>query len=101
MKLFNLSGEGTDFIHRVMFSGPFAGLSRTLRQKCDAIPRERRLTVVAVLFSLFVITAFFVFGHACYRIGQGRSCVEFRTGHIKPPELMKHSIPEISVHNDY
>lgn len=47
-----------------------------VRRKCDAIPQERRLTVVAVLLTVFVLTAFFVFGNACYRMGKGKAATE-------------------------
>lgn len=54
-----------------------------LRRKCDSIPENRRLMVVTILLSLFIITAFFVFGNACYRIGRGQAAVErIDTGHI-------------------
>ena len=47
-----------------------------MRSKCDAIPQERRLTVVAVLMIVFVLTAFFVFGNACYRMGKGKAATK-------------------------
>ena len=59
-----------------------------LRSKCDRIPENRRLTVVTVLLSLFVLTAFFVSGNACYRIGRGQAATErIEVKHIEGMEL--------------
>ena len=58
-----------------------------LREACDGLPRRQRLTVVSVMLCAFVLVAFFVFGHACYRIGLGHSRQSVEVEHIHPLEL--------------
>lgn len=58
-----------------------------LREACDGLPRRQRLTVVSVMLCAFVLVAFFVFGHACYRIGLGHSRQAVEVEHIRPLEL--------------
>lgn len=71
-------------IYNKMWGKPKSVVGEFLRRKCDSIPENRRLMVVTVLLSLFVLTAFFVFGNACYRIGRGHAAVErIDTGHIE------------------
>ncbi len=63
-------------IYNKVWGKPKSALGAYLRRKCDGIPANRRLTLVTVLLSLFIITAFFVFGNACYRIGRGQALME-------------------------
>ncbi len=58
-----------------------------LREACDGLPRRQRLTVVSVMLCAFVLIAFFVFGHACYRIGLGHSRQAVEVEHIRALEL--------------
>lgn len=59
-------------------------LASLARRGCDAIPQQRRLTVVAVMLSAFVLVAFLVFGNACYRMGRGHSAAALpETGRIE------------------
>ena len=58
-----------------------------LREACEGLPRRQRLTVVSVMLCAFVLVAFFVFGHACYRIGLGHSRQAVEVEHIRPLEL--------------
>lgn len=62
-----------DTIYNKVFSKPKSYIGSCMRCGCDRIPENRRLTVVTVLLTLFVLTAFFVFGNACYRIGRGQA----------------------------
>lgn len=82
-----------------VWSKPVSALSGALREKCDAMPHGRRLTVVAIMFSVFLLTAFFLFGHACYRMGQGRAITEIETGHIRQPEVIDRDMPETDKNN--
>ena len=75
-------------IYNKVWGKPKSALGAYLRRKCDGIPANRRLTIITVLLSLFIITAFFVFGNACYRIGRGQALMErIEPEHIKGLEL--------------
>lgn len=75
-------------IYNKVWGKPKSLLGAYLRRKCDGIPANRRLTLITVLLSLFIITAFFVFGNACYRIGRGQALMErMEPEHIKGLEL--------------
>lgn len=77
-----------DTIYNNVLRKPKNFIGSYLRSKCDRIPENRRLTVVTVLLSLFVLTAFFVFGNACYRIGRGQAATErIEVKHIEGMEL--------------
>ncbi len=56
-----------------VWHGPKGKISERLKKACDDLPKNQRLMVVTVLLSVFVLTAFFVFGHACYRMGAGHA----------------------------
>jgi len=75
-------------IYNNVWSKPKSLLGSFLRRKCDGIPEGRRLTVIAVLAAVFVLAAFFVFGHACYRMGRGYTLTEqVDIRHIEGVEL--------------
>ena len=54
-----------------------------LKQVCDDMPHKQRLMVVTVLLSAFVLIAFFVFGHACYKIGAKNAVFQYEVAHIR------------------
>ena len=54
-----------------------------LKQVCDDMPHKQRLMVVTVLLSAFVLIAFFVFGHTCYKIGAKRAVFQYEVEHIR------------------
>lgn len=56
-----------------VWRNPKVRLATRLKGACDAIPPRRRLTAVSLMLAVFVLTAFFVFGHACYKIGLGKA----------------------------
>lgn len=62
-------------------------ITARLREACDGLPPRQRLTVVSVMLCAFVLIAFFVFGHACYRIGLGHSRQAVEVEHIRSLEL--------------
>ena len=75
-------------IYNKVWGKPKSALGAYLQRKCDGIPANRRLTLITVLLSLFIITAFFVFGNACYRIGRGQALMErIEPEHIEGLEL--------------
>ncbi len=53
-----------------------------LKGACESIPQKQRLTIVSLMLTVFVLTAFFVFGHACYRIGLGKAQKSVEIEHI-------------------
>lgn len=71
-------------IYNKVWGKPKSLAGAFLRRKCDSIPENRRLMVITIMLSIFILTAFFVFGNACYRIGRGQAAVErMETGHIE------------------
>ena len=67
-----------------------------LKQVCDDMPHKQRLMVVTVLLSAFVLIAFFVFGHACYRIGMGQALRRIEVRHISPLDLPVHKVEPLT-----
>lgn len=80
-----------------VWNGPKGKLTARIRKACDDLPRNQRLMVVTVLLSAFVLTAFFVFGHACYKMGAGHARQAVEIEHIRQLELPtnteSHEIP--------
>lgn len=74
-------------LYNKVWHGPKERLSAKVRKVCDDMPRKQRLTVVTVLLSAFVLMAFFVFGHACYKIGAGHARQSIEVEHIRQLEL--------------
>lgn len=74
-------------VYDKVWRNPKGKLSAKLRKACDNLPRNQRLTVVTVMLSAFVLIAFIVFGHACYRIGLGLSRQAVEVEHIRSLEL--------------
>lgn len=70
-----------------IWRNPKGRLTAKIKAACDDLPRNQRLTVVAVLLSAFVLIAFFVFGHACYRLGLGHSRQTMEIEHLRSLEL--------------
>lgn len=91
-------------IYNKVWGKPKSALGAYLRRKCDGIPANRRLTIITVLLSLFIITAFFVFGNACYRIGRGQALMErIEPEHIEGlelPSLDNGDTPDIGQFNE-
>ncbi len=79
-------------VYNKVWRNPKGKLSAKLRKACDNLPHNQRLTVVTVMLSVFVLVAFFVFGHACYRIGLGTPGRRLKwsiSAHwIYPPQIM-------------
>ena len=54
------------------------------------MPHKKRVTIVSAMLTFFVLVAFCVFGHACYKIGarQAVKTIEIQhIGNLSLPEL--------------
>lgn len=74
-------------IYNKVWAKPKGKFSDCIREKCDTMPHKLRLRVIALMAAVFVLTAFFVFGHACYRLGQGNARKNLKIEHIGTLEL--------------
>mgnify|MGYP001661601522 FL=1 len=74
-----------------VWHAPKGKLTARIRKTCDDLPRNQRLMVVTVLLSAFILTAFFVFGHACYKMGAGHARQSVEIEHIRQLELPSNS----------
>lgn len=70
-----------------VWHGPKGKIKERVKKACDDLPRNQRLMVVTVLLSAFILTAFFVFGHACYKMGAGHARQAVEIEHIRQLEL--------------
>ena len=86
-------------LYNKVWHGPKGKIRERLKKACDDLPKNQRLMVVTVLLSVFVLTAFFVFGHACYRMGAGHARQAIEVEHIKQLELPSENNPDISLNN--
>lgn len=84
-------------LYNKVWHGPKGKLKERLKKACDDLPKNQRLMVVTVLLSVFVLTAFFVFGHACYRMGAGQARQAIEVEHIRQLELPKDNAPDVSL----
>lgn len=79
-----------------IWRNPKGKLTSRLKGACDAISPRRRLTAVSLMLTVFVLIAFFVFGHACYKIGLGHSGRLVNVEHIQPLEIHKPDVKPIT-----
>lgn len=86
-------------LYNKVWYGPKGEIRERLKKACDDLPKNQRLMVVTVLLSVFVLTAFFVFGHACYRMGAGHARQAIEVEHIKQLELPSENNPDVSLNN--
>lgn len=77
-----------------VWRNPKANISEGIKKTCDDMPPKHRLMVVTVLLSAFVLIAFFVFGHACYKIGARQAHNQIEIEHLKNIELPSISMKE-------
>ena len=96
MNLFSGSRAIGDTIANMVWRNPKGKISAKLRKVCDGLSRNQRLTAVSVLLTAFVLTAFFVFGHACYKIGLGHARNAVEVEHIRSLSLPDKSTPNVS-----
>ena len=74
-------------LYNKVWHAPKGKIREILKKACDDLPKNQRLMVVTILLSVFVLTAFFVFGHACYRIGEGHARQSIQLEHIQQLKL--------------
>lgn len=74
------------FLNRV-WRNPKENVKAGLKRACDEMPPKKRLTVVTVLLSVFLLAAFIVFGHACYKIGAKQAVRQLEFEQIHHLEL--------------
>jgi len=74
-------------LYNKVWHGPKGRLTAKIKKACDDLPPQQRLTVVTILLSAFVLTAFFVFGNACYKMGARQAQQTIEVEHIRPIDL--------------
>lgn len=83
-------------IYDNVWRNPKGRLTTRLKCVCESMPPKQRLTVVSLMLTVFVLTAFFVFGHACYRIGLGQALRRIEMRHISPLDLPVHKVEPLT-----
>lgn len=96
MNVFSNLRAARDTIYNKVWHTPKGKLSSKLRGLCDGIPQKQRLLVVSIMLCAFVLIAFFVFGHACYKIGLGHSGRLVEVEHIQPLEINNPDVEPIT-----
>lgn len=74
-------------LYNKVWHSPKGKIKERIKKACDDLPRNQRLMVVTVLLSAFILTAFFVFGNACYKMGAGHARKSIEIEHIKSMPL--------------
>ena len=95
MNVFSNFRAARDTVYNKVWHAPKGKLSSKLRNLCDGIPQKQRLLVVTIMLCAFILIAFFVFGHACYKIGLGHSGRLVEVEHIQPLEINKPDVKPI------
>ena len=95
MNVFSNLRAARDTVCNKVWHAPKGKLSTKLRILCDGIPQKQRLLVVSIMLCAFILIAFFVFGHACYKIGLGHSGRLVEVEHIQPLEINKPDVKPI------
>lgn len=70
-----------------VWHGPKGRLSEHIKKKCDALPQKKRVTLVFILLGAFILTAFLLFGNACYKAGARQTRHTFEIEHIRSIDL--------------
>ena len=96
MNVFSNLRAARDTVYNKVWHTPKGKLSAKVRGVCDGLPHKQRLMVVSVMLCAFVLIAFFVFGHACYRIGLGQALRRIEVRHIQPLDLPVHKVEPIN-----
>ena len=74
-------------LYNKVWHGPKGKIRERVKKACDDMPHKQRLTVVTVLLTAFILIAFFVFGHACYKMGAGHARQAIEIEYIQQLEL--------------
>ena len=96
MNVFSNLRAARDTVYNKVWRAPKGKLSSGLRNLCDGLSHKQRLMVVTIMLCAFVLIAFFVFGHACYKIGLGHSRRIVEVEHIQPLEINKPEVKPIT-----
>ena len=96
MNVFSNLRAARDTVYNKVWHTPKGKLSAKVRGVCDGLPHKQRLMVVSVMLCAFVLIAFFVFGHACYKIGLDHSRRIVEVEHIQPLEINKPDVKPIT-----
>lgn len=96
MNVFSNLRAARDTVYNKVWHAPKGKLSTKLRRLCDGLSHKQRLLVVTIMLCAFVLIAFFVFGHACYKIGLGHSGRLVEVEHIQPLEIKKTDVKPIT-----
>lgn len=84
-------------LYNKVWHGPKGEIKERVKKACDGMPHKQRLMVVTILLSAFILVAFFVFGHACYKMGAGHARQTVVIEHIRqlklPTNSTGHEIP--------
>ena len=75
-------------IYNKVWRSPKTRLFGFVKRKCDGLSHKQRLTVVTVMLTSFILIAFFVFGHACYKMGLGHRS-ELQVEHVHHLDVSK------------
>lgn len=82
-------------IYDNVWHNPKGLFTTRLKGACESMPPKQRITVVSIMLTVFVLTAFFVFGHTCYKIGLGKAQKSVEIEHIMPIDIItKSPVPE-------
>lgn len=96
MNVFSNLRAARDTVYNKVWRAPKGKLSSELRNLCDGLSHKQRLMVVSVMLCAFVLIAFLVFGHACYKIGLGHSGRLVEVEHIQPLEINNPDVKPIT-----
>lgn len=96
MNVFSNLRAARDTVYNKVWHTPKGKLSTKLRRLCDGLSHKQRLMVVTIMLCAFVLIAFFVFGHACYKIGLGHSGRIVEVEHIQPLEISNSDVKPIT-----
>ena len=96
MNVFSNLRAARDTVYNKVWHTHKGKLSARLRKVCDDLPHGKRVTVVGIMLTVFVLIAFFVFGHACYRIGLGQAMRRIEVRHIQPLDLPVHKVEPLT-----
>ena len=96
MNVFSNLSAARDTIYNKVLHSPKGKLSSKLKDLCDGLSHKQRLMVVTIMLCAFVLIAFFVFGHACYKIGLGHSGRIVEVEHIQPLKISNPDVKPIT-----
>lgn len=82
-------------LYNKVWHGSKGRLKCRIKNWCDSLPDKRRTTLVFALFGAFILTAFLLFGNACYKIGARQARNQIEIEHIRSLELPERSEEDV------